>query len=259
MQLKLRSPAKINLDFKIVGKRSDGMHLIESNMQTVGLFDFLEIIPGDTNQLVCDPKYQLSFENSIFSKTFDVFRQHAPDVCCVEIRLHKNIPIGSGLGGGSSNAATFLWGLNLLVGNRFSAEALMQMSKSIGSDVPFFFTSGRAFATGTGVDLIDMPEAFESQNYTLIFADMPLLTKDVFGLVNLNQIDKRAKNHLEQFACRCSKPYEEHHKKVIGCFSDAFMTGSGSTMVVINRDLFVQTHFHVYDTQGILKELNCWY
>lgn len=149
----IKAPAKVNLYLKVLGRREDGYHEILSLMQMVGLYDFLFFredrfdirltienasLPVDRLNLVLRAAEAL--QKAAFGK-----RSKG-----VSIRLTKNIPIAAGLGGGSSDAAATLVGLNRLWGLRWSRERLAQLGATLGSDIPFFLYGPAAWASGRG-------------------------------------------------------------------------------------------------------------
>ncbi|HSX38195.1 MAG TPA: 4-(cytidine 5'-diphospho)-2-C-methyl-D-erythritol kinase [Chlamydiales bacterium] len=142
------SPAKINLFFHILGKRSDGYHEIASLYQAIDLFDTLKFRKG--HQDFFSSNIYLDEAANLVLKALRLFRIRFPFSFGVKIHLEKRIPLQAGLGGGSSNAATTLWALNELTGRRASMSALIEMGALLGSDVPFFFSSGTSYCTGRG-------------------------------------------------------------------------------------------------------------
>ncbi len=147
--LTLRSPAKINLFFRILGKRSDGFHEIASLMQAVSLYDHLEIEVGAVEET--------PDETNLVTRGLKLFRERTGIDSPVRIALKKVIPIGGGLGGGSGDLATTLFALNRLCETDLSDETLAQMAGELSSDAPFFFSHGTAYATGRGEIIKDLP------------------------------------------------------------------------------------------------------
>lgn len=144
------SPAKLNLFFRVLHKRSDGYHEIASIFGAISLGDDLDISLSSSDVITCnDPTIPLGEENLVM-KAIHLFRKHSGLSFHAAVQLEKRIPQQAGLGGGSSNAATTLWGLNQLVGTPFSEEELMELGGEIGSDVAFFFSQGCAYCTGRG-------------------------------------------------------------------------------------------------------------
>ncbi len=146
--LNLRTPAKINWFLKVTGKRDDGYHNIISLMQCISLYDDLILEHADTIEVVSDldipPDDNLVYKAASLLKKYTSYRKGA------KIVLQKDIPIGAGLGGGSSNAAYTLSGLNMLWGLELNNEELSSIGAEIGSDVPFFFNGPSAIVEGRG-------------------------------------------------------------------------------------------------------------
>jgi 4-diphosphocytidyl-2-C-methyl-D-erythritol kinase len=144
----LRAPAKINWFLKIIEKRNDGYHSIQSLMQCIALYDTLYFERTAMIELECDQDIPVSdnlvYKAACLLKECTAYRQGA------RITVKKNIPVGAGLGGGSSNAAYTLVGLNTLWGLNLAADTLRALGARIGSDVPFFFDGPCSFVEGRG-------------------------------------------------------------------------------------------------------------
>lgn len=148
--LEIKTPAKINLGLRIKGSRSDGYHEIETTMQMIGLFDELLFEEKDRGlDLKVDGEVDIPEEGNIITRAFKLLRKNAGGRG-VMIRLKKNIPVSAGLGGGSSDGAATLIGLNKLWKSGLQQKELMQLGKNLGSDVPFFIFGPSALATGRG-------------------------------------------------------------------------------------------------------------
>jgi 4-diphosphocytidyl-2-C-methyl-D-erythritol kinase len=154
-RLELRSPAKINLFLAVHGKRTDGYHELTSLMCCVDLWDEITcVFQGTGIRVTCDEPSVPQDEGNLAAKAAASFMAHAgvpPFGLCM--RIQKIIPAGAGLGGGSSNAATVLRGLNQYFGHPLSPSSLLQIAATLGSDVPFFIDSFPAIATGRGETL----------------------------------------------------------------------------------------------------------
>lgn len=148
--MQLFSPAKINLFFRVLKKREDGYHEIASLYQAISLGDFLEITLSNKDQLVTDHPFLSVDSSNLVLKAAALFREKTALPLFAHFQLKKNIPMQAGLGGGSSNAATTLWGLNELAGRPASLDQLKKWAAELGSDVPFFLTRGTAYCTGRG-------------------------------------------------------------------------------------------------------------
>ncbi len=149
--IRLKSFAKINLCLYVLRKRRDGYHQIYTVMQAVDLYDRLSLykIPKGIIIQTNNPQLPTDRRNLVYKASEIFFNQTGIDQG-VRIKIQKRIPLSSGLGGGSSNAAFTLMGLNKLFNTNLSQRKLVEMAKHIGSDVPFFLSSGQALATGRG-------------------------------------------------------------------------------------------------------------
>ncbi len=145
-----RAHAKINLSLRILGRRDDGFHEIESTLVPVALHDSLTIEASKGFQFACDDPSLPAGQENLVVRAADVFFHETKAAANVSIALHKRIPHGAGLGGGSSDAAATLRGLNRLFGKALSATRLMALAQAIGSDVPFFLHQGAAICRGRG-------------------------------------------------------------------------------------------------------------
>lgn len=150
-RIDILAPCKINLHLRVMGKRSDGFHDIESVFQLVSFADELSIsILGRKGSLeILSPKMQLPRENTV-SQAISFFRQKTGITDGLKVELVKNVPSGAGLGGGSSDAAATLKALNSLFDAGVDMDSLFAMAAKIGSDVPFFLTGGAALVSGRG-------------------------------------------------------------------------------------------------------------
>ena len=147
--LKLKSPAKLNLHLQVLGKRNDGFHEINSAFTLINLFDDLSFKkrPSGIN-LTGD-----LIKNNLILKAAQNLQEKYHIKNGVDIYLKKRIPIESGLGGGSSNAATTLIALNKLWNLNLSKDELMKIGLDLGSDVPFFIYGENAWGKGRGENL----------------------------------------------------------------------------------------------------------
>ena len=147
------SPAKINLHLEVLGKRKDGYHELAMLMQSINLEDYLEIelnTSGSINLSSNNTELDLEDDNLIM-KTANILRSYYPHRNLgANIFLNKNIPIGAGLAGGSSNAAATLIGLNKLWALNLDQSTLAKFALKLGSDVPFFLEGGSQYCFGRG-------------------------------------------------------------------------------------------------------------
>jgi 4-diphosphocytidyl-2-C-methyl-D-erythritol kinase len=149
--MQLFAPAKINLNFRILDRRDDGFHEIQTLMAPISLGDELVISPnGKGLEFTCDDVTLPSGDDNLVLRAARSFFAEVKKEPRVRIELHKRIPHGAGLGGGSSDAASTLLGLNELHGKPLSLARLTSVAAAIGSDVPFFLTRGPAICRGRG-------------------------------------------------------------------------------------------------------------
>lgn len=151
-KLVLKAYAKINIGLNIISQRDDGYHDIETVFQQIDLFDKIIIKKIAAVQVVIrynDVKLS-SNKNNICEKAVRLIEQKIGKPIGIEIEIQKQIPIGAGLGGGSSDAATVLKGLKQLYQIQLSGDELNQLALQLGADVPFFLYGGTALATGIG-------------------------------------------------------------------------------------------------------------
>lgn len=148
-KISLKAPAKINLYLNVIGKREDGYHDIESLMQTIDLYDEITLEKSDSLELECNDPLLPKNQDNIALKAAVILQNkiHFPGV---KITLKKNIPYGSGLGGGSSDAAFVLRGLIDLYNLKPTNSEKMEIAAGVGSDVPFFLSGGQAIVSGRG-------------------------------------------------------------------------------------------------------------
>lgn len=155
--LRLFSPAKVNLFFRVLCKRADGYHDIASLYQAISLGDVVTVALSDEDYITCDDPLIPCDERNLASKALRVFRKMTGFAEKVHIHLEKRIPMEAGLGGGSSNAATVLYALNQLSSFRVVDAVLSEWASTFSSDAPFFFSQGSAYCEGRGEKLTCLP------------------------------------------------------------------------------------------------------
>lgn len=205
-KITVRTPAKINLTLQIFYKRPDGFHELETVIQAVDLWDRIEVrVQGagcgeqgtGENEIVvrCTPKkfHVPENENNLCYKAADLFLKEAGVTGSkVHISIGKKIPPGSGLGGGSGNAAGCLAALNTLHENPLPKKKLFSMAERIGSDVPYFLHGGLAVCKGRGE--IISPRRGASKFFAILaLPDFSLSTKEVYSHLPLSLIKRKAR------------------------------------------------------------------
>ena len=155
--LRLKAYAKVNLVLEVLGRREDGYHEVASIMQTIGLHDVLTFeAAGETGFFCSAPELQTG--DNLVLKAVRALREATGEEAGARITLEKKIPLAAGLGGGSSDAAAALKGLNRLWGLGLAAEKLAEIAVGIGSDVPFFIYGGTCLAQGRGDKITPLPD-----------------------------------------------------------------------------------------------------
>lgn len=268
--LLLRSPAKVNLFFRILGRYDNGFHNVATFCHVVDLFDEICLSFSERDAFSVSEK-ELENEDNLVIKARDVFRKHcAVETNPVSISLKKHIPMQSGLGGGSGNAATTLWGLNQLFGCPFSLKELMTMGASLGADVPLFFSLGAAYCTGRG-EKIKRITPLEGQSLKLITPMIGVSTPVVYGKVNLQDVSTIPPEHilstwlvdgltpvfvndLEKPACASSSIFARVWQMIQEEPVKFPMTGSGSAFYSLNAG---QEHTFSSPELASMPQFNC--
>jgi len=181
--MKVRSFAKINWMLRVLGERGDGYHGLETIFQSISLHDDLLIEKSDALTLSCDDRSIPLDDRNLAVRAAQVMIDEFK-VNPVSIRLIKRIPVGGGLGGGSSNAATVLMAMNRLFELDISARRLRAIALSLGSDVPFFLEGGTAHATGRGEVLTALPFV-GTIPLLMVIPDEPVSTPAAFARLDL--------------------------------------------------------------------------
>lgn len=180
------APAKLNLFLHVVGRRSDGYHLLESAFQLIDLADTLDFELRDDGRVVrTNALADVPPELDLTTRAAWLLQQRTNTRFGVDIRLDKRIPKGGGLGGGSSDAATTLLALNRLWDLGLSRAELMAEGQKLGADVPFFVFGQNALARGTGELLV--PLATPRRHFAVIFPGIEVPTAPIFGAPELTR------------------------------------------------------------------------
>lgn len=149
--MQILAPAKINLSLRVVGKRADSFHEIETLLAPISLYDKIDIEKQNRwIDFICDDPTLSTADDNLVVRAAKLFFERAKIKRGVSIKLEKKIPHGAGLGGGSSDGAATLRGLNELFEAKLSREELLRLASEIGSDVPFFLFESAALCKGRG-------------------------------------------------------------------------------------------------------------
>lgn len=184
-QLTLPAPAKLNLFLHITGRRADGYHLLETCFQFLALADSLTFKVNQSGDIRLHTEIAgVAHEDNLIVKAARLMQaqllQYAPDSQLgVDIELDKQLPMGGGLGGGSSNAATTLHALNKLWQLDLATEELETMGLKLGADVPIFVHGHAAFASGIGEQFIDVNP--EQKHFLVVVPDCQVNTAEIFS------------------------------------------------------------------------------
>jgi 4-diphosphocytidyl-2-C-methyl-D-erythritol kinase len=170
-EVRIPAFAKINLRLEILGKRADGYHELRTIFQSVSLHDELRLRDSRRQGIALaihgsEPLSQEPFQKNLVYRAVDALRHELKIRWGVEIELHKKIPAGRGLGGGSSNAAAGLLGYLRLTRRKLPTARLLEIAASLGADVPFFLLGGRALGIGRGDEIYPLPDI--AKQYILI-------------------------------------------------------------------------------------------
>jgi len=187
----INAPAKVNLNLHITGKRDDGYHTLLTRMQKLDLCDLLELEITDAAgiELRCIADGVPADDTNLAAQAAARFLERCGRITDtgVRITLTKNIPVGAGLGGGSSDAGAVLKGINTLLDEPLSYADLLDIGTALGADVPFFVSNHAAvFATGIG-DKLEQAASADHYHYLLVNPGFPVNTKWVYDNYRLTK------------------------------------------------------------------------
>jgi 4-diphosphocytidyl-2-C-methyl-D-erythritol kinase len=157
-QARVRALAKINLDLRVLGRRPDGYHELRTIFQTISLSDTLDIAFTASRRTAIDLCDEAAIPDNLAVRAAQSVLDAMGANGRVEMTLRKRIPMGAGLGGGSSDAAAVLLALPVLAGRPLRTAKLCELAEQLGSDVPFFLLGGRAAGIGRGTELFPLPD-----------------------------------------------------------------------------------------------------
>ena len=266
----LLSPAKVNLTLEVLGKRPDGYHEIRSLLQPVDLFDELtiETTGGDGIEISSSGIEIPEGEDNLAWRAADIFLSESGFDSGLAISIKKKIPPGSGLGGGSGNAAAVLMGLNRLTG-ALTEETLFGIAPRLGADVAFFIRSVASAAMGIG-ERINVIKDFPLLYYVILCPNLHVSTADVYArwdemnaegpghepFPDMNEIVGRFKEPAGDFPLRndleapAFELYPEikafrHILSSLGV-KNVLMSGSGSAVYAVFREEFEAYEIYEY-------------
>jgi 4-diphosphocytidyl-2-C-methyl-D-erythritol kinase len=246
---------KINIGLNIIGKRADGFHDLETIFYPIQIKDAVEIIPSDDENEISFTStgniVDAKDEDNICVKAYHLLKKDFPQLHSIKMHLHKNIPMGAGLGGGSADASAVLLLLNKQFNLNISQDKLIGYALQLGSDCPFFIINKPCFATGRGEILQEINLDLSAYTFLIVNPNIHVHTREAFASSNENsfspigalqhQITSDITNWKNSIKNDFEKPLFEKYpeieriKNVLyenGAIYSA-MSGSGSTVVGI--------------------------
>lgn len=265
-KLQLKSTAKINLTLEVLHRREDGYHQLHTVFQELALFDIVELRlnPRRTVELDCSRKDLPAKEGNLAYEAASLLQSLYTPLNGVRITLDKRIPVSAGLGGGSSNAAAVLKGLNSLWGLGLSEENLLQIAARLGSDVPFFLKGGTAVGEGRGEIITSLPDFPPAQVLLVIPPGNGLSAGKVYNSLSVDKIKKHSNtakfvhylhqmdeakpgkvldelsklciNHLEHAVFELDTEVRKIKDELLKEGAKALVSGSGPTVFALSRE-----------------------
>ena len=248
--LRVPSPAKLNLFLHITGRRENGYHELQTIFQLIDLYDYISFTPTQDQHIKLTGLQSVNVTDNLIYRAAQALIPFAKtDIGC-EISLEKNIPMGAGLGGGSSNAATTLLVLNELWQCKRSISELIQIGEKLGADVPIFVYGQNAWAEGIGEIITATPE-LPQKRFIILKPDCFISTQELFSQKALTRNSKPSKfcaylqspsnfgNNFEPLA-RKLYPAVEEAFQYLNKYGQAKLTGTGAC-VFIEIDFDINT------------------
>jgi 4-diphosphocytidyl-2-C-methyl-D-erythritol kinase len=254
--------AKINLGLQVVSKRDDGFHNIESVFYPIDLTDILEVVPSSNEGIELQISGLLpdgDVSDNLVSKAYRAVASQR-EIPGVKVHLHKHIPMGAGLGGGSSDAASMVKTLNLLFDLNMSDSLMRDIVSPLGSDCAFFIESIPAFASGRGEVLEPLNLDLSNYHIGLIHPQVHVSTKDAYAGISVKptvfDLKKLAQLPIDQWKDHVKNDFEDSvfkkyptiekakkHLYDLGAVY-ASMSGSGSTCFGLFEKQFDDSEIH---------------
>ena len=239
--IRVASPAKLNLFLHITGRRENGYHELQSIFQIIDLYDWLEFTPIELNEIQINGLNNVDLQQNLIFKATEILKPYAKKPTGLNISIEKNIPMGAGLGGGSSNAATTLIVVNKLWQCGLTIEQLADLGVKLGADVPIFVHGLNAWAEGIGEHLtfIDL----DQKKFIVLKPDCFISTQLLFSQKSLTRDTKPTKfcayqltpsnfgNNFELLA-RNLYPEVNEAMQYLDQFGKAKLTGTGACVFI---------------------------
>lgn len=203
----LNAPAKVNLYLRVLGKMPDGYHAIETIFEKIQLYDkiVLRSLKENKIKIFCDNPEIPTDKKSLIYRTISLLKRLKRPSGGIEAKIFKKIPIAAGLGGGSSDSASVLMGLNKLWKLALNPAELVSFGKKLGSDIPFFLNKA-SFAIGRqrGDEITPLPRERIKFWHLVIYPPVKVLSKDVYGMYSKKPLRRTQflRNDLEPFVIK---------------------------------------------------------
>jgi len=208
-QITFKACAKINLGLKIVGRRADGYHELRTVYQSISLADTIQVSIGPRRgevALECEGIAVPPGRDNLVLRAAEALRRELGIHHVISIHLYKRIPTGSGLGGGSSDAAAVLRAIDALTGNRAGFTLLLRLAAQLGSDVPFFLIGGRALGLGRGEEVYPLADS-PRRCCLLLVPEKGMSTPEAYRLLNTPPLTaSTARPTIESFCAALNAP-----------------------------------------------------
>ena len=236
-RIDINSPAKINLDLKIFEKNDYGYHNIETSFQYIDLFDHMTFEVSERGISIQSNKSFLENKDNTIYKSAKSLIHLTNSKKGINITIEKNIPVGAGLGGGSSNAASTIIALNKLWGLNLTKNKLMDIAKEIGADVPFFIHGENAYGSGIGDKLKSKLPI--KDKILLIYPKINNSSSEMYHLLDIQRGDNIEKSHHKQndfwnvFLDKNNEINEFY--ELISSEYNINLSGSGSSMFILYK------------------------
>ena len=256
--IKIKSYAKLNLTLEILNKNLNNMHDIYGIFQNINLFDEISVNESSVDEVITNNN-TIHQKHNIVYKVLKLLKNELNINYSFEIKIKKNIPLSSGLGGGSSNAAAIIYGLNKMLNLKLSTSDMITLSKNIGSDIPFFFLGGTCLVSGQGENIKKLNNIIVDK-FNLF--SMPIIlknkTKTMYSFINKNNFSSMEKtDNLKKIILASNKVLPENlynvffdiakdkyqevnefSKMMKDDFNNCSLSGAGMTLFAISNNNF---------------------
>jgi 4-diphosphocytidyl-2-C-methyl-D-erythritol kinase len=203
--VRLPAFAKVNLCLQVVGRRTDGYHELRTIFQTIALHDVLELSKLRTRGIeleIDDPALPAGRENLVW-RAIEAMRRETDFRGGIHARLSKQIPVAHGLGGGSSDAAAAIIGMEKLTGRRVPLARAIEIGSSLGADVPFFLFGGRALGVGRGDELFPLPDGPKYSVAVVSPNGIAVSTRDAYAWLSSELTKRPSPRNIFSFCALC--------------------------------------------------------